>query len=116
MRVYNKKDKSLIVDIDIKTFLFQGGEEAYSVLYKEENVEEVYEIRELVYEFEDYEISEYATNHIYKYYPIWKQVNIDRSGSDEEKNKMVDFINRVKEWTNSENPQLLDDSLTNILP
>jgi len=115
MKVFEKETNDLVVEIDIKTFLGQGGEETYSILFKEDNVEEIYKVRELVYEFTEQEISEAATSYIYKFYPIWKQVNIHSDGSEEEKTKMKKFIDSVKHWANND-PNLFNDSLGNIIP
>lgn len=37
-------------------------------------------------------------------YPVHKQLNILRAGTDEEKAKMSVFIDAVREWSNGENP------------
>lgn len=116
MKLYNADTEEFILELPVEIFISQGGEEHYSVLYKEENLSEIHSRRTLRYEFNKEEISSFATNHIYNYYPIWKQQNIISFGSDEEKQKMNQFIQLVISWTDSSNPQLFDGSLEKIIP
>lgn len=116
MKIYNAKTEEFILELPLDIFISQGGEEHYSILYKEENPSEIYCRRTLKYEFNKEEINVAATTHIYKYYPIWKQSNIISFGTDSEKTKMSVFIQTVISWTDSQNPQLLDGSLDQILP
>lgn len=41
-------------------------------------------------------------------YPQWKQTNIMRIGTDEQKATMNTFIDAVRTWANSDNPQQAD--------
>ena len=116
MKLYNAETEEFILELPFDIFLSQGGEEHYSVLYKEENPSEIYCRRILRYEFNKEEINDAATKHIYKYYPIWKQSNIISFGNDSEKTKMNNFIQAVITWTDSENPQILNNSLDDIVP
>lgn len=45
-----------------------------------------------------------AGEHINKYYPTYKQLNLLRSGTKAEKDKMDTFINACRDWSNGENP------------
>lgn len=45
-----------------------------------------------------------CADHIARYYPIHKQLNILRSGTQAEKDKMDVFINACRDWSNGENP------------
>ena len=116
MKLYDADTEEFILELPLEIFISQGGENHYNVLYKEENPSEIHSIRNLKYEFNKEEISSAATTYIYKYYPIWKQSNIISFGSDEEKNKMNQFIQSVILWTDSNSPQLFNGSLEEITP
>ncbi|WP_018691536.1 hypothetical protein [Algicola sagamiensis] len=45
-----------------------------------------------------------AYHYITRYYEIWRQLTIDRVGSNAEKTKMFTFIDKVRDWTESDNP------------
>ena len=45
-----------------------------------------------------------AYNYITRYYEIWRQLTIDRVGSSAQKTKMFTFIDKVRDWTESDNP------------
>lgn len=63
------------------------------------------------------EINQFAQNHIYQYYPIWKQANITREGTPEEITKMSTFIDAVRVWANQiPLPNPFDGSLQQIVP
>lgn len=47
---------------------------------------------------------ELCDHHIRAHYPIYKQVNLLRSGTEAEKDKMDTFINACRDWSNGENP------------
>ena len=66
--------------------------------------------------WEKSEINEFAQNHIYKYYPAWKQSNILRDNNSNEISKMGTFIDAVRAWSNSDNPDPWDGSLELIVP
>jgi len=70
---------------------------------------------ELYVEWEKSEINQFAQEHIYKYYPVWKQSNILREGNEVEILKMSSFIDAVRAWSNQENPDPWDGSLENII-
>ena len=42
--------------------------------------------------------------HIERHYPTYKQLNLLRSGTKAEKDKMDTFINACRDWSNGENP------------
>jgi hypothetical protein len=71
---------------------------------------------ELYVEWDNSEINEFAQNHIYKYYPSWKQSNILREGTEEQKSQMGTFINAVRDWSNGENPDPWSGLLEEIIP
>ena len=71
---------------------------------------------ELYIVWEQSEINEFAQNHIYKYYPTWKQSNILRENNSEEVTKMGSFIDAVRAWSNQPNPNPWDNSLEQIIP
>lgn len=67
------------------------------------------------------EARNYANEYIISEYPLWKQLNILRKGTQEEKELMSTFIEKVKAWSNREAPQLTIDAdgkpkLANKLP
>lgn len=59
------------------------------------------------------DINETANKYIVSIYPEWKQLNILRAGTTDEKEAMSNFIDSVRDWSNSANPQL--DELHEIL-
>ena len=72
---------------------------------------------EVYIEWEPAEINDFAQKQIYKYYPAWKQSNILRDGTAEQKNEMGLFIDAVRDWSNqSTTPDPLDGSLELIIP
>jgi len=71
---------------------------------------------EVYIEWEPAEINDFAQKQIYKYYPDWKQSNILRDGTAEQKNKMGLFIDAVRDWSNQSTPDPLDGSLELIIP
>lgn len=71
---------------------------------------------ELYIIWEKSEINQFAQEHIYKYYPNWKQSNILREGTEVDILKMSTFINAVRDWSNQENPDPWDGSLEQIIP
>lgn len=68
----------------------------------------------MIYEYEKDEINQFAFEQITKYYPLWKQNNILNSGDQSQINFMYNFINRVRDWSNGENPN--PDDLEFIVP
>ena len=42
--------------------------------------------------------------HIERHYPTYKQLNLLRNGTNDEKDKMGAFINACRDWSNGENP------------
>lgn len=71
---------------------------------------------EVYIEWEKEEINEFAQEHIFKYYPSWKQSNILRENNPQEVTKMGNFIDSVRAWSNQVNPDPWDGSLELILP
>ena len=53
-------------------------------------------------------INKQAFAHIDATYPQWKQSNITRIGTDEQQATMTTFIDAVRAWANSDDPQLED--------
>lgn len=51
-------------------------------------------------EVTDQDRRDVARRQILKFYPEWKQLNIMRSGSQEEKDKMFTFIDACRNWSN----------------
>jgi hypothetical protein len=54
--------------------------------------------------------------YIRRYYPEYKQLNIIRTGTEQEQTKMTTFIDAVREWSNGENPDPWDGTLEQIVP
>lgn len=71
---------------------------------------------EVYIEWEQSEINEFAQEHIFKYYPSWKQSNILRENDSQEVTKMGNFIDSVRTWSNGQNPDPWDGSLESIVP
>jgi len=42
--------------------------------------------------------------HIERHYPTYKQLNLMRSGTKAERDKLDAFINACRDWSNGENP------------
>lgn len=116
MKIFDKNTNNLIAELGIEEFLRQGGKRHYEILFKEEAPSEILTEREIFFEFTKEEISNSATDHIYKFYPLWKQININSFGTSQEKLKLKSFVSKVIEWTDSDNPQIFDSTLENILP
>jgi tRNA(Ser,Leu) C12 N-acetylase TAN1 len=57
-----------------------------------------------------------AGEHIRRYYPEYKQLNVIRTGTEQEQAKMTVFIDAVRAWSNSENPDPWDGTLELITP
>ena len=57
-----------------------------------------------------------AGEHIRRYYPEFKQLNIMRSGTAAEQEKMTTFIDAVRAWSNSDAADPWDGSLELIVP
>lgn len=68
----------------------------------------------VVWELQD--INYIAGEKIRSVYPEYKQLNILRSGNQEQINKMNMFINAVRAWANSDAPDPWDGSLELIVP
>lgn len=45
-----------------------------------------------------------CATHIERHYPTYKQLNLMRSGTKAEKDKMDTFINACRDWSKSQNP------------
>ena len=67
-------------------------------------------------EWELEDIKFIAGEYIRKYYPEYKQLNILRTGTAEEQEKMTAFIDAVRAWSNAESPDPWDGSLEDIVP
>ncbi|ABU70959.1 hypothetical protein [Vibrio campbellii] len=57
------------------------------------------------------DINERCEEHITYFYPIGKQLTIERVGTEEEKNLMYSFIDACRAWANSEHPKAKDLSV-----
>ena len=57
-----------------------------------------------------------AGEHIRRYYPEYKQLNVIRTGTEQEQTKMTAFIDAVRAWSNGENPDPWDGTLELITP
>ena len=55
-----------------------------------------------------------ARKHIITFYPEWKQINILRSGTQEEIDRMGNFIDACRDWSND--PEASMEDLENIVP
>jgi len=71
---------------------------------------------EIYIEWEASEINQFAQDQIFKFYPLWKQQNISLEGNEAKIAKMTTFINAVRAWSNSENPDPWDGTLEEITP
>jgi hypothetical protein len=71
---------------------------------------------ELYIEWENSEINEFAQQHIFKYYPSWKQSNILRENNPDMVTEMGGFIDAVRTWSNQASPDPWDGSLEQIIP
>ena len=67
-------------------------------------------------EWEKDDTDSMAGEKILKEYPEWKQLNVIRDGSDADKAKMQTFIEAVRTWANSSNPDPWDGTLDSITP
>ncbi|MGI0120283.1 hypothetical protein [Zooshikella sp. RANM57] len=54
------------------------------------------------------DINDRCEAYILRFYSYGKQLTFDRTGTDDEKNKMYDFIDRCRKWSNSVKPSLFD--------
>lgn len=112
--VYNgpKGSNGITCKDDLKRFkeVFDFAQDPPVLVYTKTD-EQVY------IEWTQEEINQFAQDHIYKYYPLWKQSNISREGTEEQKNTMSTFINAVRDWSNqSPLPDGFDGSLELITP
>jgi hypothetical protein len=53
-----------------------------------------------VIEMTDQDRRDLAARQILKYYPEWRQLNIIRTGTEEEKTQMSEFIDACRAWSN----------------
>lgn len=53
-----------------------------------------------VYQLDDQDRRDLCRNHIFKYYPDWKQLDIMRRGTKEANDKMNTFIDTCRDWSN----------------
>jgi len=77
---------------------------------------EMFELKpdDVVVAFDSHEAAQYAGLYINRFYPVYKQLNILRSGSKEEQQQMDVFIEACRAWANSAAPVLSD--VTKIVP
>lgn len=66
--------------------------------------------------WEQVDINYFAGNKIRSVYPEYKQLNVLRSGDTTAISKMNTFIEAVRSWANSSNPDPWDGSLDRIVP
>jgi len=64
------------------------------------------ELPEAEITFDSHEAAQYAGIFIERFYPMYKQINILRGDSKEERERMNRFIDACREWANQENPML----------
>lgn len=117
--------------IEYGNCVYEGSKESHGISSKEDllRYKRVFDLTQdppvLVYtktdeevyiEWNQEEINEFAQEHIFKYYPSWKQSNILREGDQTEITKMGTFIDSVRSWSNGENPDPWDGSLESIIP
>lgn len=55
-------------------------------------------------QYSEQDAREMAGKKIEAHYPTYKQLNLLRSGTKVEKDKMDTFINACRDWSNGENP------------
>lgn len=67
-------------------------------------------------EWELDDIKYIAGEYIRQYYPEYKQLNIIRSGTEQEQVKMTTFIDAVRAWSNTSTPDPWDGTLEQIVP
>jgi hypothetical protein len=67
-------------------------------------------------EWELDDIKYIAGEYIRQYYPEYKQLNIIRSGTEQEQVKMTAFIDAVRAWSNTSTPDPWDGTLEQIVP
>lgn len=51
---------------------------------------------------------ELCAQHIAKFYPEWKQLNLLRAGTKAQKDQMTAFIDACRAWSNAEKPNPAD--------
>ena len=118
--------------IEYGNCVYEGSKESHNISSKEDllRYKQVFDLtqdppvlvytktdEELYIEWTQEEINEFAQEHIFKYYPLWKQSNISREGTEEQKSTMSTFINAVRAWSNqSPLPDGFDGSLELITP
>lgn len=49
-----------------------------------------------------------CAQHIAKFYPEWKQLNLLRAGTKAQKDQMTAFIDACRAWSNAEKPNPVD--------
>jgi hypothetical protein len=111
--------------------VYEGSKESHNITSKEDllKYKQVFDLTQdppvLVYiktdeevyiEWSNEEINKFAQEHIFKYYPSWKQSNILRENDLEEVTKMGNFIDSVRSWSNQGSPDPWDGSLDLIIP
>lgn len=111
--------------------IYEGSKESHSITSKEDllKYKQVFDFtqdppvlsytktdEEVYIEWTNEEINEFAQEHIFKYYPSWKQSNILRENDPQEVTKMGNFIDSVRAWSNGQNPDPWDGSLDLIQP
>lgn len=128
MKVINLTTGIVEFNGTVKKFDDMGGKQAFEWISSfsvqqaalqsgnNENVEvpdETFE-KQLKYEYEQDEINQFAFDQITKFYPLWKQNNILNSGDQEKITSMYEFIDRVREWSNSTDP--IREDVLEIVP
>jgi hypothetical protein len=69
---------------------------------------------DVVVTFDSHEAAQYAGFYINRFYPVYKQLNILRSGSEAEQQQMDAFIEACRAWANSGAPVL--SGVSKIVP
>lgn len=107
----SKENKGILSkeDLDKFRYVYDFTQDPPTLLHTKTD-EELYII------WDQSEINEFAQQHIFKYYPSWKQSNILRENDSNEVSKMGNFIDSVRDWSNQEGADPWDGSLDEIVP
>jgi hypothetical protein len=104
---YQYSDIKTLEDFEIHKEVWQDDGNGNYTLVGHDDCSIVWELADINY---------IAGEKIKKEYPEYKQLNILRAGTDSEVAKMNTFIDAVREWANSDNPDPWDGTLDSIIP
>ena len=105
-RLHNLRNHGNITPRGIESALPDSVDEEYPY---DENYK-----KPMIYVYEPEEINQIAQEQIVKYYPIWKQNNLIMEGDQAKLDAMNEFIQRVRDWANGEDPD--PDIIDTIVP